>query len=214
MSNFNRAPFVAALAMLACAGPAQAAELALNGGFESGDFSGWTLFPGAGVASVSTMNPSSGLYSANLDASANAAVDTLIKNANIGVGQVVPGEMITIAFDARGTTANGGVLFAEFFSELDGGGVSATEILGGGPLGLNADPEVWTSFMFTTFAGPDVSGGVTLQLKSACGPVAGCTANVFLDNISVSTSAVPVPAAFWLFGSALAMMGWVRRRTL
>jgi hypothetical protein len=32
----------------------------------------------------------------------------------------------------------------------------------------------------------------------------------FIDNVTVS--AVPVPAAVWLFGSALAGLGWVRRK--
>jgi len=33
---------------------------------------------------------------------------------------------------------------------------------------------------------------------------------VHIDNINVS--AVPVPAAVWLFGSALAGLGWIRRK--
>ena len=33
---------------------------------------------------------------------------------------------------------------------------------------------------------------------------------ILLDNVSVS--AVPVPAAVWLFGSALAGLGWMRRK--
>ncbi|HJP04021.1 MAG: VPLPA-CTERM sorting domain-containing protein [Gammaproteobacteria bacterium] len=32
-----------------------------------------------------------------------------------------------------------------------------------------------------------------------------------LDNIALT--AVPVPAAAWLFGSALAGLGWIRRRS-
>ena len=35
-------------------------------------------------------------------------------------------------------------------------------------------------------------------------------AQIQLDNVSVS--AVPVPAAVWLFGSALAGLGWMRRK--
>jgi len=34
------------------------------------------------------------------------------------------------------------------------------------------------------------------------------------DNASLSTAAVPAPAAVWLFGSSLGLLGWVRRRTL
>ena len=31
-------------------------------------------------------------------------------------------------------------------------------------------------------------------------------------NITVQDSVIPVPAAFWLFGSALGLLGWMRRR--
>ena len=33
-----------------------------------------------------------------------------------------------------------------------------------------------------------------------------------MDEIRIITSVVPIPAAVWLFGSALALLGWVRRR--
>jgi hypothetical protein len=34
---------------------------------------------------------------------------------------------------------------------------------------------------------------------------------VFIDDVMIT--AVPVPAAVWLFGSALAGLGWMRRKT-
>jgi len=40
----------------------------------------------------------------------------------------------------------------------------------------------------------------------------GGTAYVALNSITVG-AAVPVPAALWLFGSALAGLGWMKRRT-
>jgi hypothetical protein len=77
---------------------------------------------------------------------------------------------------------NGGVVFAEFFSELGEGGVSKAEILGGGPLFPNA---TWTKYTFTTTTGNDVSGGITLQLKADCGGNAGCKIDAYFDNVSV-----------------------------
>ena len=32
-------------------------------------------------------------------------------------------------------------------------------------------------------------------------------------TMTVETTPIPVPAAVWLFGSALGLLGWVRRRT-
>ena len=79
-------------------------------------------------------------------------------------------------------SGDGGVVFAEFFSELTGGGTSKAEIFTGGPLTLNT---AWTPYSFTTTLGLDVSGGVTLQLKTSCGPVEGCGVDAFFDNVSI-----------------------------
>lgn len=203
---------IAGAAIMSLTGATQAAQLAVNGGFETGDFTGWTQFPQSGTQTITNVNPSEGTWAVNLNADSpqGAPIDNVIKNANIGIGQVAPGQEITISFDARGTTDIGGVAFAEFFSEIDGGGVSGAVLLGGAPLALNADPNSWTTFLFTVIAGPDVSGGVTLQLKAGCGAVVGCMADVYFDNISVT--AIPVPAALWLFGSALGLFGWLQRR--
>jgi hypothetical protein len=155
-------------------------EIALNGGFETGDFTDWTESGGA----IVTTNPSEGTYCAQLN-NITPASASLLKNANVGIGTVSAGQEVTITFDARGTLVDGGVAFAEFFSELSGGGVSASGILGGGPLNLDPDPNTWKSFSFTTTTGPDVSGGVTLQLTATTGGAPTSVANMFYDNISI-----------------------------
>ena len=175
-------------------------DLAVNGGFETGDFTGWQEFP-SGPGSITIASPGSGSTFAGCINNTTLASASLIKNANIGVGTVQPDETVTVNLDARGSTAVGGVVFAEFFSELDGGGVSKSEILGGGPLALDPDPAVWTSFSFTTTLGPDVSGGVTLQLAAITGAAEGSVSDVCFDNVSVTVTRL---SASWAnYG-----MGW------
>lgn len=166
-------------------------NIAQNGGFESGDFAGWTLFPSTpGNTTIET--PGSGSsFAARLNNTTLASA-SVIKNANLGVQSgwptpisVQPGESVTIRFDARGTTDVGGVAFAELFSEIGGGGVSQSELLGGGPLALDPNPTTWTSFSFATTAGPDVSGGITLQLAAITGGATGSVADIYFDNIEV-----------------------------
>jgi hypothetical protein len=207
-------------AILATATTAQAVvqDIALNGGFESGDFSGWTQFDGGGVQTVNTTNPSSGTYSANLLVPVRTVgappVDNVLKNANLEAGNLTAFAPITVTWDMRGELiGDGGVVFIELFSELSGGGVSKAEIFGNAPLFPNDDVN-WTSYTWTTTLGPDVSGGVTLQLKSSCGPVVGCGVDASFDNITIMTdlAPVPVPAAAWLFGSALIGLGGVARK--
>jgi len=162
-------------------------EIAVNGGFETGDFTGWEQFANGAVQVVTDVNPSSGTYAANLNipviGAGGVAVDNLIKNANLEAGNLTPGAAVTVSFDMRGSLSGaGGVVFAELFSELAGGGTSKAEILSGGPL---APADAWTSYVFNTTLGPDVAGGVTLQLKVGCGAVEGCGADVYFDNVSI-----------------------------
>ena len=210
-------------AMLMGTGAAQAADLAINGGFETGSFNdgsenaSWQVFNNNGTSAVTTDNPSSGTYAANLfvpiRSQIDPAADPLIKNANLGAGLLTPGADVTVTWDMRGSlTGAGGVIFVELFSELAGGGTSKAEIYTGGPLSPNAG---WTPYSWTTTLGPDVDGGVTLQLKASCGPVEGCGVDAYFDNVTISTdvAAVPVPAAVWLFGSGLlGLIGVARRK--
>lgn len=185
-------------------------ELTVNGGFESGDATGFTSFPSAGSTFVvSPAFASTGGFGAEVfnNSPASAAV---IQQLGIGQGVVVTGEEVSISFDARGETAAGGVVFAEFFSELAAGGTSRAEILGSGPLALT---DAFQTFTFTTLTGPDVSGGVTLQFAVITGGDLGSTARFEVDNASVTVQRVPEPATALLLGlGGLAVLGRRRRR--
>ena len=180
-------------------------ELTTNGGFETGDTSGWVEFPTANSTFNISTDPNSGVYSAEIfnNDPASAAV---VKQANLGIGLVSPGDEVMISFAAKGSFAEGGVSFAEFFSEVDGGGTSSNEILSGGPLALS---DTYQDFAFTTTAGPDVTGGVTLQFTATTGGATGSTAVVFIDDVSVTV--VPEPASA-LLACLFAAAGVARRR--
>ena len=206
----------AAILLTATAAQAAYQDIAVNGGFETGDFTGWTQFPGSlGPAgqTISTVNPSSGTFSANLNEPGVAA--NVIKQANLLPGAWTIGQQIDITFDYRGITDAGAVLNVELFTELGGGeeGVTSSTNLFGGPL-FAAGNDNWIPKSVTYFVAGEASGGITLQFAVACAPVPGCNADIFLDNVTISSdvNAVPVPAAAWLFGSALLGLGGMARR--
>ena len=175
-----------ALALTMFAGASQAAiiDIAVNGDFETGDFTGWVQFPGSLGPAGQTIVAGNPGFAARLNEPAPAA--NIIKQANLLPGEWTEGQQIDIQFDIRGTAQAGGVLFAEMFSELSGGGTSKSEILGGGPLFPNADPAVWTTYNFSSTVGPDSSGGITLQFNSACGADAACIADYQIDNVIIN----------------------------
>lgn len=184
------------------------AELTTNGDFETGDTSGWTSFAFGSQIFTVTGDAKSGSFAGELFNTIEAN-PLVIKQANIGEGTVVAGELLTISFAAKGEGINGGVAFAEFFSEIAGGGVSSSQILGGVPLAVTND---YQNFSFTTAAGPDVGGGVTLQFNAVTGANPGSTSRLFIDNVSViRVAAIPEPGSAILLGLA-GCVALVRRR--
>jgi hypothetical protein len=91
----------------------------------------------------------------------------------------------------------------DFFILTDpfgGGGSLWGELAGGGSASLTSPVGTadWLNLQEVTFYAYGDGYGL------------GGLTSIQIDNISVS--AVPVPAAVWLFGSALAGLGWMRRR--
>ncbi|MFT7075012.1 MAG: hypothetical protein ACJA0P_001012 [Planctomycetota bacterium] len=160
-------------------------ELATNGGFESGDTGGWAFFPGPNTTFNAVMDPNTGTFAGEIN-NPDPAVGAVIKQANVGVGVVQPGDTLNVSFAAKGANAIGGILFAEFFSEIAGGGVSSQTFLGGGPVALTAD---WQTFTYQVDAGSDVSGGVTLQFVAVTGAAVGSFSNATIDDVTISTTA-------------------------
>ena len=214
MKNFL-SKSIASAAVLFCASSAQAVyqDIAINGDFETGDFTGWAQFPGsqgAGAQTIVAGNPGSAAFLTEPNASAN-----LIKQANLLPG-AWNGQQVDIQFDLKGSAQDGGVFFLEFFNELDGGGVGS----GSGIVAvITAPSSEWTTYNYswTAGSGADAAGGITLQFNGVCGAAPNCVSDWYIDNVSISAdvevSAVPVPAAAWLFGSALIGLAGAARRS-
>lgn len=210
-------PIASALAMLIMTGSAQAAvvDIAQNGGFETGDFTGWAQYPSGGTTqTITTTNPAGGTYAANLNIPAGAgAVNNVLKQERLldGTGLLSEGDVISYSFDARGTALDGGVLFLENFCETAGP-------LCGQDLTVINTTSNWQTFTgnFTLGAAPAgfTVDAYTMQFAAVCGAAATCEADYYFDNVVITAdiAPIPVPAAVWLFGSALGMLGWMRRR--
>lgn len=165
-----------------------------NRGFELGDVSGWEYFPSGDSTFAVTSDANSGAFAGEINVSTPVS-NGVIKQANLGIGQVEAFQEVSISFWAKGGGAAGGVQFAEFFSEIDGGGVSSATLLGGAPLFAGAD---WSFYSFDVMTGADVSGGVTLQFVAVTGGDPNGFSQLLIDDVSMTI--VPAPSSVALLG--------------
>jgi hypothetical protein len=102
----------------------------------------------------------------------------VLKQERRAAGTVKSGDTINISFDMKGSAADGGVIFPELISEPAGPGQLLATIA--------APTAGWTTYSYSATAGANVSEGITFQLAIVCGGVPSCSANVFIDNVSIT----------------------------
>lgn len=75
------------------------------------------------------------------------------------------------------------------------------------------DPSAWNSFLLSLDLTDPLLEGQILQFGFNVDTVGTGATGVYYDNVEFAVSAVPVPAAVWLFGSGiLGLVGVARRR--
>jgi hypothetical protein len=226
--------FTVFLALCALASSAEAASISItNPGFESpalvdGDFvigvypggtvvGGWTTAGGVGFG-AGIVNPTTSAFSGGAPEGNN--VGFLISYNTAWLIQVLPttyqeGETYTLS--ALVGDADDADL-KEFAIALyaDNGAVLVTT---GGTSPVPAD-NGFTLVTATGVATAAMAGKpIEIRLLSTSLILAddpdSTNFAVYFDDIQLQTTAVvPVPAAFWLFGSALGMIGWMKRKAL
>ena len=153
-------------------------EYAVNGDFEAGDLSCFEVFQNGGSVTADNTENNGGSWSAH--AVAGPGNNPVLKLERRAVGVVMGNDIIDISFDMKGVAADGGVIFPEFISE-GAGGATQSQLLE-----TIASPTAgWTTYSYSPTAAADVSGGITFQIAVVCGGAATCTANVFIDNVSM-----------------------------
>ena len=162
----------------------------VNGDFETGDLTGWTAGENGTVTiETSTVGGVTGSFG-RLQTTAFPQ-DVLLSQVALAEGTISPGDTINVSFDLFGSRTDGGVVFVEVIF-LNGAG----EDVGGRDFVGPPDPyfpsATWSPYAGTVIAGTgaggvpgfDVSGGVTLQLKAACGGVPDCAVDAYFDNVT------------------------------
>ena len=160
-------------------------NFAINGDFETGDDTGWSVFQNGGSATFDNTISNGGSWSGKL--ATNGPSNPAFKQERIGAGTIMAGNTITVAFDHLGAIGGeGGVFNVILFVEGAGGSVPITHIFSPTPT-LSG---TWSTFSgsFTIPGGTDVSGGISVLIEAVCGGASGCSVSANIDNLSITAN--------------------------
>ena len=185
----------------ALCGPAASANLVLNPGFETGDFTNWTV-PGDGIV-IDMIFPNAGcrdaaFSAATTDPDAGTLSQTLSTKA---------GKSYTLSFAVLDEADFSGDTFTVQF-----GGFSAT-ITGDEAAPPGNLPSLYTAETFIVPAADIVGGATVLAFKALNDPSLGIDWN--LDDASVTAAAAPEPPTWILLALAfggLAIQGRLKAK--
>jgi hypothetical protein len=156
-------------------------NLVTNGGFETGDATGWMLFQNGGSAALDNTTSNGGVWSGKL--ATGGPSNPAFKQERIGAGTVKAGDVVQIKFDHKGAVVQPGAVFNVILFGEGSGGASFTHVFNPAPV-LSGS---WTTFTgnYTIAVGTDVSEGISFLIESVCGGDAGCSVSANIDNVSI-----------------------------
>ena len=197
ISKFAGSAVVVA-ALVFVAGQVSAANLIQNPGFETGDFTGWSVL-NAGFSQVQTPdNGPSAPGSFNAYLSNSIAANNLALQQSTPLGSAVPG-LVNYSFDEKVVSSlNGGVVFIHIWDINATGGVIDQ---GPGLLGPYFNSSWGT--ISGSFTAPANVNHLEIEFDCTTGAAAGSTEVVRIDNVSLSQVAVPEPTTVTLVGLGL-----------
>ena len=207
------------------------ASLLTNGGFEADDASAgdvfgaadWNAFGGGTFTTDGTNGP--GAAPACCSPVANSGDNSFKVFSTSGAfqsfaataGDVFSGNGFGLNFGSDPIGAGSQLLLQIAFFDSAGnpagtaaGGNTAPgfNLFDSNPVDSTTTQDVWTAMGVGTAPAPDNTAEVRFIVLGLLGPGGAG----FFDDVSFDQVAVPVPAAVWLFGSAIGLLGVVRRR--
>ncbi len=210
--------------IIAFCNPVSASMMLNNGGFETGDLSGWNQEIGAGVvvssSSNNRMNPSTPHSGSFFFSSSSTDGGDREGGNEITISQFIDVTGFTfISTGAGRITANG------FFAGADGGSNDTGEIIvqffEGGQTGnlLSAvnttpiDPIVgfWNEVTIAGTAVPLSTDTIVFRVRTVLDP-GFSSIDIGGDDFSLSLTAVPVPPALLLFSTGLGLISFLGYR--